>query len=164
MQQRTELVELFRGVVRLETDLWNRVDAEIKREHDVPLAWLEFLQTIDATEGCRVLDITRALAITVGGASKIVDRLERAGMCRREQNPTDARSNTISLTEAGATLLTEANTTFEATLADLIGSAVPAADLAQLTALIQRVRRHLAHAPEATGDEPLVAASDRTAE
>lgn len=104
MQQRTELVELFRGVVRLETDLWNRVDAEIKREHDVPLAWLEFLQTIDATEGCRVLDITRALAITVGGASKIVDRLERAGMCRREQNPTDARSNTISLTEAGATL------------------------------------------------------------
>lgn len=151
----TGVVELFRGVVRLETELWRRVDAEIKRQHNMPLSWLEFLQTIDATPGCRVLDITRALAITVGGVSKIVDRIERAGLCRREQHPADARSNTISLTDAGVDLLAAANVTFEAVLVDLIGSAAPAAELAQLTGLIQRVRQHLdGVVTDATGNEP----------
>jgi DNA-binding MarR family transcriptional regulator len=35
---------------------------------------------IDATPLCRVHDIARAVAITVGGASQAVDRLESAGL------------------------------------------------------------------------------------
>lgn len=138
-----DLVALFRGVVRLETELWNRVDAAVQSGHGVPLTWLEILQTIDAKPGCRVLDITRTLAITVGGASKIVDRVERAGLCHRVPNPADARSNTIGLTDAGARLLAEATTTFERTLGDLIGSAAPASELERLTASVQRLRHHL---------------------
>lgn len=152
----TDLVALFRGVVRLETELWNRVDAAVQSGHGVPLTWLEILQTIAANPGCRVLDITRTLAITVGGASKIVDRVERAGLCRRVPNPADARSNTISLTDAGARLLAEANTTFERTLGDLIGSAAPAAELDRLTASVQRLRQHVLAAgpPPASGQGP----------
>ncbi|MCA0294835.1 MAG: MarR family winged helix-turn-helix transcriptional regulator [Actinobacteria bacterium] len=144
----SDLVELFRGVVRLETELWNRVDAAVQGGHGVPLTWLEILQTIDAHPGCRVLDITRTLAITVGGASKIVDRIERAGLCRREPNPSDARSNTIVLTEAGELLLAAANTTFERTLDDLVGGAADASELARLTASVQRLRRHLLAEPD----------------
>lgn len=31
---------------------------------------------VDATEGCRVLDVAKALSITVGGANKVVDKVE----------------------------------------------------------------------------------------
>ena len=72
--------------------------------------WLvEIMQVVAATEGCRVLDIARALSVTVGGASKVVDKVEAAGLCRRNPNPTDARSNLIQLTEPGVVLLAAAD-------------------------------------------------------
>ena len=106
------LVGLFRDLVRLETELWNRLEARVHKAHGVPLAWLEIMQVVDVTEGCRVLDIARALSITVGGASKVVDRVEAAGLCRRQPNPTDGRSNRIQLTEPGVGLLKAADVTY----------------------------------------------------
>ena len=61
-----DLVGLFGDLVRLETDLWNRVDTRIREEHGLALAWLEPMQIISATPDCRVLHIADALFITVG--------------------------------------------------------------------------------------------------
>jgi DNA-binding MarR family transcriptional regulator len=138
-----DLIGLFRGLVRLETQLWNRVDAKVQGAHGVPLAWLEVMQIVDTTEGCRVRDIAHALSITVGGASKVVDRVEGAGFCRREPNVSDARSNLIRLTEPGVSLLSAANGTIEAALASLIGSAAGAAELVQLAVTVSRLRQQL---------------------
>jgi DNA-binding MarR family transcriptional regulator len=52
------------------------------------------------------------IVITVGGASKVVDKVEAAGLCRRNPNPTDGRSNLIQLTEPGVGLLAAADVTF----------------------------------------------------
>jgi DNA-binding MarR family transcriptional regulator len=51
-------------------------------------------------KACRVFDINEQLSITVG-ASKLVDRIEAAGLCRRRVNPDDRRSRFIELTPAG---------------------------------------------------------------
>jgi DNA-binding MarR family transcriptional regulator len=138
-----DLVGLFRDLVRLETELWNRVQASVQQAHGLPLAWLEIMQVVDATDGCRVLDIARALSITVGGASKVVDRVEAAGWCRREPNPNDGRSNLIRLTEPGVAVLEAANVTFSAALAACVGAAAPAGELARLSVTLGRLRRHL---------------------
>jgi MarR family transcriptional regulator, organic hydroperoxide resistance regulator len=139
-----DLSGLFRDLVRLETELWNRLEARVYQAHRVPLAWLEIMQVVDVTEGvCRVLDIARALSITVGGASKVVDKVEAAGLCRRQPNPTDGRSNLIQLTEPGVDLLKAADVTFATALADLIGEAVRVDELAQLSVTLRRMRQHL---------------------
>ena len=70
-----DVAGLFGDLVRLETELWNRVEARVQQVHGVPLAWLEIMQVVGATADCRVLDIARALSITVGGASKVVDKV-----------------------------------------------------------------------------------------
>ena len=138
-----ELVGLFRDLVRLETELWNRVEVTVQQAHGVPLAWLEIMQVVAATEGCRVLDIARALSITVGGASKVVDKVEAAGMCRRNPSRTDGRSNLIQLTEPGVDLLAAADVTFSAALATFVGAAAPADELTQLSSTLRRLRQHL---------------------
>jgi MarR family transcriptional regulator, organic hydroperoxide resistance regulator len=138
-----DLVGLFRDLVRLETELWNRIDARIQRAHDLPLAWLEIMQVVDATDDCRVLDIARALSITVGGASKVVDKVEAAGWCRRQPNPTDGRSNLIELTEPGEGLLEAANVTLTAAVAAYVGAGASAGELAQLSVTLRRLRQHL---------------------
>jgi MarR family transcriptional regulator, organic hydroperoxide resistance regulator len=143
---KVDLVELFRELVRLETELWNRVDARVQHAHGLPLAWLEVMQVVSATEDCRVLDIAKALSITVGGASKVVDKVEAAGWCRRQPNPTDGRSNLIQLTEAGEGLLEAANIAFASALASDVGTAAPASELTQLSTTLRRLRQHLSTA------------------
>jgi MarR family transcriptional regulator, organic hydroperoxide resistance regulator len=141
-----DLVRLFRDLVRLETELWNRVEARVQHVHGLPLAWLEVMQVVSATGDCRVLDIAKALSITVGGASKVVDKVEAAGWCRRQPNPTDGRSNLIQLTDTGEGLLEAANVTFASALATDVAAGAPATELAQLSATLRRLRHHLSTA------------------
>ncbi|MEL4383306.1 MarR family winged helix-turn-helix transcriptional regulator, partial [Shewanella algae] len=56
----------------------------------------------DAGGNARVLDVSEALAITIGAASKQIDRLERSGLAERRPHPHDRRSSLLSLTAAGA--------------------------------------------------------------
>jgi DNA-binding MarR family transcriptional regulator len=55
------------------------------------------------------------LQITVGAASKVVDRVEAAGHCARQPDPRDRRSSLLVLTPAGAAA---AGTMFEVGLLD----------------------------------------------
>jgi DNA-binding MarR family transcriptional regulator len=144
-----DLVGLFRDLVRLETDLWNRVDARLRREHGLPLGWLEVMQVVTLTPGCRVLDVAEALFITVGGASKVVDKVQAGGWCRRLPNPNDGRSSLIELTEGGENLLAAANVTFDHALDAYLGAAAPAGELNRLFETLSRLRRHLITADRA---------------
>ena len=140
---KVDVVGLFRDLVRLETELWNRVDARVHREHGLPLAWLEVMQVVSTTPGCRVLDVSEALFITVGGASKVVDKVQAGGWCRRLPNPSDGRSSLIELTESGESLLEAANVTFEDALAAYLRAAASTGELTQLSNTLGRLRRHL---------------------
>lgn len=101
-----DLAALFDDLVRVETGLWNAVDARLRAaDSGVPLSWYETARVVAATPSCRVADIAGTLLITIGGASKLVDRIENAGLCRRTANPTDGRSSHITLTPTGTQLL-----------------------------------------------------------
>src|SRR4051812_50101758 len=96
---------LFGDLVRLEIELWDALDARLRAQCGLALGSFQVLSVIGTTDPCRVHDIVTALSITVGGASKAVDRVEKAGHAARRSNPNDRRSSIIDLTPAGATLL-----------------------------------------------------------
>lgn len=104
----------FTDLIRVETRLYNAVDDRLRAAHGLTLGQFELMSIISRTKDCRVIDIVREIAITVGAASKAVDRAEAAGWCRRTANPGDRRSSLLTLTEAGARLLAEATPTFTA--------------------------------------------------
>ncbi len=99
----SDLPSLFADIVRLEIELWDTVEARLRADLGVGLATAQTLAVVAAVENCRVHDIVRGLSITVGGASKTVDRLERDGLVARRPHPSDRRSSLIALTPAGAT-------------------------------------------------------------
>ena len=72
---RVELPALFSDLVRLETELWDRVDHRLRHDHDLPLSWFEPMQVMDRVPDCRVADIAKALSITLRGTSTLVARL-----------------------------------------------------------------------------------------
>src|SRR3954471_23023948 len=109
-------------LVRVETRLYNAVDARLKDAGGLTLPQLEVLTLIRDVPGCRVLDVSRTISITVGAASKGVDRLEEQGWCRRTVDPADRRSSTLSLTAAGSAAVDRATPVFEAATRDTLGS------------------------------------------
>jgi DNA-binding MarR family transcriptional regulator len=134
-----ELRLLFSDLVRLETALWDAVDERLRTGVDLPLSWFEPMVVIEELAGCRVQDIASELSITVGGTSKLVDRLESAGLCQREPNPEDRRSSLITLTPAGRERLVAATTVFDDEVARRFG-AVPASTLDQFHRVLRRLR------------------------
>ena len=100
--------ELFHDLIRFETELWNGLDARLLADVRLPLSWFEPMSFIDQNGACPVNDIADALSITVGGTSKLVDRLEAAGLSVRRPNPDDRRSSLVSLTPLGEQRLAEA--------------------------------------------------------
>ncbi len=139
-----ELARLFSDLIRFETELWNAVDSRLRADFDLPLARFEPMQVIERMPACRVYDIAAELSITVGGTSKLVDRIEAAGHCRRVANPKDRRSSLIKLTAAGRRLLVGASEVFEAELQARIGSVVSPRQLGQFHTTLNKLRDHSA--------------------
>ena len=136
----SDLRRLFNDIIRFEIELWNAIDARLKNEFDLPLTHFEPMSVIDRLPGCRVYDIARELGITTGGTSKLVDRIEANGYCRRLPNPEDRRSSLLELTPAGQRILAEAGAAFDEELQARLGAAVPERTLRQFAATLTRLR------------------------
>ncbi|MDH3250482.1 MAG: MarR family transcriptional regulator [Acidimicrobiia bacterium] len=134
-----DLRELFSDLVRFETELWDAVDERLRTEVDLPLSWFEPMLIMDQLAACRVHDIAEALSITVGGTSKLVDRIESAGLCERRPNPGDRRSSLITLTVAGRKQLTAATAEFDDEMAQQF-AALPTSTLDRFHAVLRRLR------------------------
>jgi MarR family transcriptional regulator, organic hydroperoxide resistance regulator len=139
---------LFSELVRLETELWNAVENRLRADFGLTLPVFEFLQVISRTPACRVQDIAAELSITVGGTSKIVDRIEASGYCVRSANPNDRRSSIITLTPAGRRLLPKLTGAVDAELRNRLGTDVTDKSLIQLTKTLTRLRTAV-RAPDA---------------
>lgn len=140
-----DLRQVFDDLVRFETDLWNEIDARLRREADLSLGSFNVMLVVERTDNCRVNEIAAALSITIGGASQAVDRLEKSGLCARRPNPADRRSSIIRLTEAGSTLTRDAGRMFDEELADRIAAPLSAARLGHLATALTALRAATPH-------------------
>lgn len=139
----TDLRRLFDDLVGLEIAVWDAVDDRLRRDCALPLGQFMPMRVMAATPGCRVLDVSAQLQITVGAASKVVDRVEAAGHCARRPNPRDRRSSLIALTPTGVSALAAAEVVFERELGELLGGVLSPAALDRFAATLGEVRAAL---------------------
>src|SRR3954471_238377 len=128
-------------LIRLEIALWDRVDARLRESHELPLAFFETLLFISRSRrgSMRVGDLARALRVTVGGTSKLVDRVERAGLIAREPDPDDRRASRVALTAAGKRKLTAALKTYEAEVGSILGRVLSPEEQRQMSDYVSRL-------------------------
>lgn len=148
-----DLRQLFDDLVRFETDLWNEIDARLRRECGVPLGSLNVMLVIACTPFCRVHDIAAALSITVGGASQAVDRIESRGYCTRTPSPTDRRSSIVALTVAGRDRVDMAGPIFDRELERRLSRPLSGAALDHLGTALAALRAATPHTPD-PDDQP----------
>ncbi|MBK8447327.1 MAG: MarR family transcriptional regulator [Micropruina sp.] len=133
-------MDFFEALVRYEVALWSAVDRELSRSGQIDLGRLHALRLLERRAGqARVQDLSDDIGITVGAASKLVDRLERDGLAERTPNPANRRSFLICLTHAGEQTLRSGMTVFRAAVAQALGPQ----DVGAVTAELQRLHRRL---------------------
>src|SRR5215469_11461521 len=136
----SDLRHVFNDLIGFEIGLWNAVDDRVKWGFDLPLTHLEAMSVMDRLPKCRVYDIASELGITTGGTSKLVDRIEASGYCRRLPNPEDRRSSLLELTPEGKRLFAAVGKVFDEELQRRLGAAVPERTLRQFAATLARLR------------------------
>ena len=115
-------IEWMSDLIDLEIVLWNRINARLKEDQDLSLAFFESLYFTGRSPGggVRVGDLARALRITVGATSKLVDRIEAAGLIRRELDSNDRRASRVALTDASMQMLADASAAYAAEMTSVL--------------------------------------------
>ena len=134
-------IEWLNDVIRLEIGLWNRIDARLRVEHDLTLGTFWPLYVVSRSEDAslRVGELAHALRLTVGGTSKIVDRLDAAGLLRREADVTDRRASRVVLTDEGWQRLETAQATYDAEMATVLDAALSLEEQRTMHHLVRRL-------------------------
>ncbi len=100
-------------MLRTHAELTRALDAELTREHDLPLSSYEVLLYLnDSDEGrMRMSELAESVLLSRSGLTRLVDRLERQGLLRRERCASDARGLFAEITDEGRAAFAEARKT-----------------------------------------------------
>lgn len=129
------LVEAGTAVVRV-------LDEELRRDVGMPLTTYETLIRLGRSPGrqLRQVELSRQLSLTTGGVTRLIDRLEAAGLVRRASCPEDRRASYAQLTEAGLAALRRATEVHLRSLQRHLVDPLGPDGLAELTAPLRRLR------------------------
>lgn len=107
------LVPVWVGMLRVQRAVVNALDAELQAKHHLSLSSFEVLLHLSRQpeRRMRLTALAESVVLTQSGISRLIDRLEQAGLVRREPFPSDARGAYAVLTEEGLTHLHAAEVT-----------------------------------------------------
>jgi DNA-binding MarR family transcriptional regulator len=108
-----EELAAWRGMLRAHAELTKELDAELAREHDLPLSSYEVLLYLaDAPDGrMRMAELADSVLLSRSGLTRLVDRLQREGLLKRERCESDARGYFAEITPTGRRLFDAARRT-----------------------------------------------------
>ena len=90
-------------MLRAHAELVRELDAELMREHGLPMSSYEVLLFLaDAPGGqMRMSELAEGVLLSRSGLTRLVDRLERQGLLKRERCESDARGWFAEITPEG---------------------------------------------------------------
>jgi DNA-binding MarR family transcriptional regulator len=85
------------------------LDAELERDAGIPLRWYDVLVQLEETpDGLRMNELAERILYSKSGFTRVVDRMEEAGLVRRARPENDRRSILVVLTDKGRTTMEQA--------------------------------------------------------
>jgi DNA-binding MarR family transcriptional regulator len=103
----------WRGLLRIHAGMTKALDAELMREHRLPLSSYEVLLFLaDSPQGrMRMSELAEGVLLSRSGLTRLVDRMERDGPLRRERCEEDQRGWFAEITDEGRALFARARKT-----------------------------------------------------
>jgi DNA-binding MarR family transcriptional regulator len=105
-----EKVRLFGLLLETNARLSRSLGLELESSCALPLPWFDVLLQLRRSPDGRLKmnQIAEAIVHSTGGTTRLIDRLEEAGLVERQHCPTDRRAIHVMITEKGNAKLDEA--------------------------------------------------------
>ncbi len=131
----------WRGMLRAQASLLHDMDAELTAAHGLALRSYEVLLRLQEAprRRLRMSDLSHSVLLSASGVSRLVDRLERHGLVRRERCSADGRGYWTVLTPRGELKFGEARATHLAGVRRLFLRHFAGDDLARLADYWERL-------------------------
>lgn len=141
----------WRAVLNAHASVVARSEAELAAGGLPPLAWYDVLWALRRAPGrrLRMAELAASLTISRGGLTKLADRLEGAGLIRREPAGDDGRGLYAVITPEGSALLRRMWPAYARALREAFVSAMTAEEAEVVAAALGRVTQ-----PAAAPDRP----------
>ncbi len=121
--------------------LVRQVGRDLEAATALPLGSYNVLRLLREAPGCRLRlgELAGAVPLTRSGATRLAERLERAGLLRREGHMRDRRGACAVLTDRGREEWRRARAVFARTVAEQFGSHLSDAEAETLNAVLGRI-------------------------
>jgi DNA-binding MarR family transcriptional regulator len=126
----------WRTIVRVQARVAARAEEALADAGLPPLVWHDVLRTLhDASCGIRMFEVADAIVMSRSGLTRLIDRLEDAGLVERRSCPSDRRGSFLAITDAGRETLGRMWAVYEGVIREEFGGRVEdAAEIARLLA------------------------------
>jgi len=122
--------------------LSQRLEHRLETEAHVSVQWFEVLVRLARSPGhrLRMSDLAAQTTLSASGLTRAIDRLDEAGLVRREACPSDRRGSYAVLTDAGEDRIMAALPVHVEHLTEVLEGIFTPAEVEQLSALTRRLR------------------------
>ena len=105
----TSASSLFKALVDTEVRAWNAIETALSAAGNaLTLGRFLVLRTVRDTPACRIQEVAVSQGITLGAASRLVERLHRDGLLHRVPCEQDRRATILTVSDRGMAHLEEA--------------------------------------------------------
>src|SRR5665647_1705071 len=136
-----ERVTLFALLLDTNARLSRSFGVRLEENCDMPLTWFEvLLQLRREPEGrLKMSHVAEAIVHSTGGTTRLIDRLEEAGLVERQLCPSDRRAIHVAITPQGNVRLDEALRVHMDYLEEHVSSRLTCDERATLTTLLTKL-------------------------
>jgi DNA-binding MarR family transcriptional regulator len=98
-----EHLELWESLIRAQVGILERLEQELQAEQGLALSWYEVLLHLSRSPDgrMRMQDLAHSVLQSKSGLTRLIDRMEAAGLVSRESCPSDRRGVFAAITPAG---------------------------------------------------------------
>jgi DNA-binding MarR family transcriptional regulator len=137
-------LDAWMALLRTHTRLWDLVEAHMRGEFGLTMARYDVLAHLQLANGRLGLsDLASGIALSPSGLSKLLDRMDAAGLISREPDPDDARAAFATITPHGRELARRARRGHHTLLRQAFGGALDDRDLADLVRIMGKLADRL---------------------
>ena len=132
----------WRTFITAHAALIDAIERDLREAGLISLTWYDVLIELAEApaERLRLHELARAVVLSRSGLTRTVDRLEGAGLLRREPDPTDRRGSFAVLTEAGIDAMRRAWPVYARGIVEYFARHLSDDDARQLDAIFTRIR------------------------
>jgi DNA-binding MarR family transcriptional regulator len=134
--------QAWRALMETHAEVLGRLVDELKAEADLPVTWYDVLLHLGEVDGerMRMRELADAVLLSKSGLTTLVDRMQEAGLVRREVPPEDRRSIDVVLTSDGRRRFRQARAVHRAGIERHFCAHIDDDEAASLIELLGRLR------------------------